>query len=158
MDSFIPQRSRFAIYRTNEANVTPSVPVDGEWHGQWEVTDLYDGEFFLNTSTHELWIRSNNQIIKILGTGVVPGQVLPSDTVTNSGDPGTAGVSTLYSRGDHAHGFVTPTRVGRDNGTVVTLLDNWDPVGGRIIRGSQTIATCLMQANAQQQNVLQLII
>lgn len=159
MDSFIPQRSRFAIYRTNDANITPSIPINGgEWHGQWNVNELYDGEFFLNTATDELWLRSDDQIIKIIGQGVTPGSILPSDTVTNIGDPVTAGVSTLYSRGDHAHGYITPTRVGRDNGSGLTLLDDWDPVGGRVIRSTQTMTSCLAQANAQQQNVLQLLL
>lgn len=159
MDSIISQRSRMAIYRTDDPTITPTVPEDpGSWHKFWRDADLYDGELFLNTATNELWIRSGDNILKIIGQGITPGSILPSDTVTSIGDIETAGVSTLYSRGDHAHGYITPSTIGSgsNNGGTTAFTTVWNPVTNRWEIVTQTITTCLKLASPTSQNVLTL--
>jgi len=65
------QYSRLLIKRSSETGATPTINTGSTDHtdGTWIATDIYDGEFFLNTSDDLLWVRTSNGILPIQLSG-----------------------------------------------------------------------------------------
>jgi len=62
------QFSRILLKRTNTSGVVPTIPLtNSHTDGTWRLTDIYDGELFLNTADNRLWCRAGNDIVE-LGT------------------------------------------------------------------------------------------
>ena len=69
----IVQNSRIKIKRSTVSGVTPTIPIsDDHTDGTWLETDLYIGELFLNEADDTLWIRTQNGIMVVTGTGASP--------------------------------------------------------------------------------------
>lgn len=64
------QFSRILLKRTNTSGVVPTVPLtDSHTDGTWRLTDIYDGELFLNTADNRLWYRAGNNIVEVGASG-----------------------------------------------------------------------------------------
>ena len=60
------QNSRIIIKRTDVSAITPTIPTsDNHTDGSWLPTDLYKGEFFINTEDERLWYRSEHGIVEV---------------------------------------------------------------------------------------------
>lgn len=69
--------NRNVLKRTDSAGVVPTIPdassvtsVTDHTLGGWLVTDIYDGEMYLNTADKKAWIRLDNEIVLIGYSGM----------------------------------------------------------------------------------------
>ena len=64
------QFSRILLKRTSTPGVVPTIPeTPSHTDGMWRVTDIYEGELFLNTVDNRLWYRAGNNIVEVGGSG-----------------------------------------------------------------------------------------
>jgi hypothetical protein len=64
------QDSRFTIKYSTISGQEPTIPLsDDHTDGTWLPTDLYIGEIFMNSNDDKVWVRTDNGIIPLGGTG-----------------------------------------------------------------------------------------
>ena len=103
---------RMTLKRSSISSEVPTIPsgstaVDVLDHtqGGWLVTDLYDGELFLNTSDDRIWGRFGDEIVEIASTSGTSSFLELSDT------PGSYSASTILAvnAAGNAVEFITNT-------------------------------------------------
>lgn len=95
--------SRIRIKRTDNTGIVPTIPT-GNTLNEMIDTDLFVGEFFLNTTDDKLWIRSDSGIIELQlsgGTGYTQtlSQTLSNGNITDGNNIFVSYGDRIYSSG-----------------------------------------------------------
>jgi hypothetical protein len=95
--------ARLQIKYTSITGASPSLPYTQDHNdGTWSPTDLYVGEFFLNASDDQLWIRTFNGIIPVGGTGSGTGSYIGDFVSKTNGGSYSGTVSIPHLNGGDA--------------------------------------------------------
>lgn len=95
--------ARLQIKYTSITGASPSLPYTQDHNdGTWSPTDLYVGEFFLNASDDQLWIRTFNGIIPVNGTGSGTGSYIGDFVSKTNGGSYSGTVSVPHLNGGDA--------------------------------------------------------
>jgi hypothetical protein len=65
MSNYLKSNERMSVRRSNTTGVIPTIPTESDFT-LWLDTDIFDGEFFLNTADAKLWLRSDSAITEII--------------------------------------------------------------------------------------------
>lgn len=111
--------SRFTIKYSTISGQEPTIPLsDDHSDGTWLPTDIYIGEFFMNSSDDKLWIRTDNGIVPLGGTSGSTYSFI-GDYVHISGGTysGTVYAPTFSANGITASYIISDLFEGNFNGT-----------------------------------------
>ncbi len=83
------EKARWSVKRSNVAGVVPTIPsVSTKYQAGWiDETDIYEGEFFLNTADQVLYTRAGSNIVQVGGTYSVYDELSDLEDVTISATP-----------------------------------------------------------------------
>lgn len=148
--------AKFIVLKSDVSGVLPTVPtVSDHYKSGWiQETDIYEGEFFLNTADQAVFTRCGDTIIQIAGTafaqtlvslhdvdvsgspGIQDGDVLVYDSATQTWIPGPGGEIGLsgYSGAAGASGTSGYSGTAGESGTSgysgATGADGLDGISG----------------------------
>lgn len=101
------QGSKFTILTSSVAGTIPTIPTvaDHKSAGWIDLTDIYEGELFLNTADKVLYTRAGNDIVILSGDDVLALNNLTDVLIAGSPGP-TDGDILTYSSGTWSNGRV----------------------------------------------------
>jgi len=137
--------SRLLIKRSTTAGETPTIPpITATTLNQFTPTDVFEGEFFLNSADDLLWVRTENGILPISlsgSTGSTPSltQVLFQGNVTNGYDIEVSSGDTIVFQGLNTGSTSTILGLDASGNTITTNLSTSTPSLDQVLAvGNQT--------------------
>jgi hypothetical protein len=142
--------SRLLMKRSTTAGEVPTVPpVTAVTLNQFTPTDIFEGEFFLNSADDLLWIRTENGILPISLSGTSGTTVIPQLVQVLSEGNYTGGYDIIINSGD------TIIWSGLSSGSTTTLLGldaSGNTVTTTVLGGTQDLEDVLSYGNTTGAN------
>ena len=86
----------------NTPGAEPTIPINDDHTTGWRSTDIYIGEFMLNSTDDRLFIRADDgkrEMVVLDEDGLIPGRLIPSNTTGAVTYRGTWDASTGFPPG-----------------------------------------------------------
>ena len=135
--SLVIDKIRRLIKGTDTGGVLPTIPASNDHtDGSWIVTDIYNREFFLNTADKILYVRCQNDLLRVNNNIAIAINTDTTNFTKNLSAADTTVQKALQTFNDANLGHLI-----QDNGTVKTARTNLNFIGFTVTDDSGNDAT-----------------